>query len=141
MTTRVDASNLILSTTRVAGQEVNFHRPSIGQLSEIIPLIAPFLSELLQGETSPDLATLLHRGDDLSRAISMATGTPEAWVMALQVDDFLVLLNTLLVTYTGFLHKLAIPLPDQPRGAVLRMAARSDGGTALPPAQTANSEG
>lgn len=72
----------------------------------------------------------------------MATGTPEAWVMDLQVDDFLVLLNTLLVAYSDFLRKLTIPFPeDPPRGAVLRMAARSDGGPALPPAQAAKSEG
>lgn len=37
MTTRVDASNLILATVRVDGREVSFHRPSIGQLSETFP--------------------------------------------------------------------------------------------------------
>lgn len=119
------STHVVLATTHVAGQEVNFHRPSIGQLSEIIPLIAPFLSDLLQGETSLDLSALLHRGDDLSRAVSLATGTPEAWVKDLQFDDFLVLFIALLGAYGNLMRKLTIHFPDPPRG----------------PAQTAKLEG
>lgn len=98
-----------IHTVTIAGEICEFHAPTFGELVEIIPAVLPVLEAFMSPQERNLPSSFFTHGDNLSRAIALATGKPVSWLDGLGLDDFLELFREFMDAYGRHLAEYSMP--------------------------------
>lgn len=99
----------VLAAIYVGGEAVAFKTPNFGELSEITRLLSPTIAAFAGNDEDRLGCTLLAEGDQVTRALALATGKPADWIGGLGIEDFLDLLNAAMGVYIRLLLDKVYP--------------------------------
>lgn len=103
------------TVTLPSGHSLTLEPVRLGQLPAFVRAVQPFAQQLLSGQFDV-IAALAEHGEKLQTALQIASQQPREWVLALDLDDAVVLAAAVIEVNAGFLRSRLLPAIAQAAG-------------------------